>query len=275
MTKERMIDTSHGRISIVESGGRGTPPLLMIHGNSSCKEVFRNQYDGAVGEAVHCIAMDLPGHGASDDARDPERTYWMPGYADCAIEVMEALGHPRYAILGWSLGGHIGLEMIGRSDAPTRLMISGTPPVARSQESLDAGFRANDHMHLAAQRDLSPEEVEAYAHETCGANAPYEPFLSQAVGRTDGRARELMFSRVLFEDALDQQACAVEAKVPLAIVNGEEDPFVNNDFIAGLDYGNLWDGKVHRLEGIGHAPFWEVPDLFDPILMRFLSDGAD
>ena len=65
----------------------------MIHGNSSCKEVFRNQLEGGIGSAFRCIAMDLPGHGRSDDARDPEKTYSMPGYADTAIELMETLGH--------------------------------------------------------------------------------------------------------------------------------------------------------------------------------------
>jgi pimeloyl-ACP methyl ester carboxylesterase len=269
----RTIATSHADIAILDSGGDG-PPVLMIHGNSSCKEVFRNQYGGAIGRAFRCIAMDLPGHGASSDAPDPERTYWMPGYADCAQEVIASLGLDRCAVLGWSLGGHIGIEMLARGDAVSRLMISGTPPVARSQASVDAGFRKNDHMHLAARRDLSEPEIEAYAHATCGINAPYEPFLRDSVARTDGRARELMFGRILDPAAADQMQVATTTRVPLAIVNGEDDPFINNDFIAALPYAALWEGRVHRLPGIGHAPFWEAPAVFDPILSRFLSAPA-
>ncbi|WP_223877705.1 alpha/beta fold hydrolase [Histidinibacterium aquaticum] len=243
----------------------------MIHGNSSSKEVFRNQYDGRIGETFHCIAMDLPGHGGSGDARDPEATYWMPGYADVALELMEKLGIAQYAILGWSLGGHIGLEMIARSDAPTGLMISGSPPFGPTDESVESGFKTNDHMHLAGQRDLTPDEVEAYAHATCGINAPFETFLSEAVARTDGRARELMFSRLTADGTVNQQEAAVASRVPFAIVNGETDQFINNDFIAALPYGDLWEGKVHLLPGIGHAPFWEAPKTFDPILERFLA----
>jgi pimeloyl-ACP methyl ester carboxylesterase len=31
---------------------------------------------------------------------------------------------------------------------------------------------------------------------------------------------------------------------------------------------------VHILEGLGHAPFWEAPDRFDPIFARFLAEVA-
>ncbi|MBB95449.1 MAG: alpha/beta hydrolase [Rhodobacteraceae bacterium] len=268
--KTQIVDTSHASIAVTDSETDG-PVVLMIHGNSSCREVFRNQLTGAIGQAFRVIAMDLPGHGNSSDATDPERTYWMPGYADTAIELMDRLGIDRYAVLGWSLGGHIGLEMLSRTDRISGLMISGTPPVAKDPESVNAGFRPSEHMHLAAQAEMTEQEVSDYAHATCGENAPFEPFLLEAVARTDGRARELMFGRILAPEAADQQAVAIASPVPLAIVNGEDDVFVNNDFIKAISYGNLWEDTVHLLDGIGHAPFWEAPDLFDPYLDRFLA----
>ena len=267
---ERHIETGHCSIAITESKGTG-PTLLMIHGNSSCKEVFRNQLQGSVGETYHCIAMDLPGHGASGDAVDPERTYSMPGYAEAALELMAELGKPSYAVLGWSLGGHIGIEMIARSEAPTGLMISGTPPVGRGSDAVAQGFLVSEHMHLAGQRDLSAEEVDAYARATCGANAPYEPFLHDAVARTDGRAREMMFASFLAGSGNNQQDVATASKVPLAIVNGGGEPFVNNEFVSSLTYQRLWEDQVHILDDIGHAPFWEDPDQFDPYLHRFMQ----
>ncbi|WP_163847186.1 alpha/beta fold hydrolase [Pseudooceanicola aestuarii] len=268
--KTHSIKTTHGTIAASDTEAEG-PVVLMIHGNSSCRQVFRNQLDGAIGTEFRVIAFDLPGHGESSDAPDPERTYWMPGYADAAIELMAALGIDRYAVLGWSLGGHIGLEMLARTKAITGLMISGTPPVARAEDSIAAGFRASEHMHLAGQEAFTEQDVSNYAHSTCGQNAPFEPFLLDCVARTDGRARRLMFGRLLAPEAGDQQEIAINSPVPLAIVNGEDDVFIQNDFIAGLPYANLWENTVYRLEGIGHAPFWEVPDQFDPYLRRFLG----
>ncbi|MGI3168587.1 alpha/beta fold hydrolase [Pseudooceanicola sp. C21-150M6] len=264
------IKTSHANIALTDTGGDG-PVLLMIHGNSSCRQVFRNQLEGEIGKVYRCIAFDLPGHGESSNAFSPDKTYWMPGYADTAIEVMKELGIPNYAVLGWSLGGHIGLEMLARTDAMTGLMITGTPPVEPKEESLGAGFKPSEHMGLAGQQDFTEQNVSDYAHSTCGVNAPFEPFLLEAVARTDGRARALMFSRILAPEGCNQQEIAIHAKVPLAIVNGEEDVFINNDYIAAIPYENLWEDTVYRLPGIGHAPFWEVPDLFDPYLSRFMQ----
>lgn len=70
----------------------------------------------------------------------------------------------------------------------------------------------------------------------------------------------------------NQQDLAINAPVPLAIINGGDDAFIHNDFIAGLPYKNLWQGKVHDIPDIGHAPFWEAPDAFDEHLAKFLND---
>lgn len=267
---DKVIKTSACDIAITESSGSG-PIVLFIHGNSSCKEVFRNQLQGEIGQKWHCIAMDLPGHGNSADASNPDKTYNMPGYADVALELMTALGHDHFAMFGWSLGGHIGIEMFDRSDRLTGLMISGTPPVGKEPDALSLGFKPSEHMHLAGQREFSEEEVDAYARATCGINAPFEEFLREAVARTDGRARELMLGKFVAGVGCDQQYAATHSKAPLAIVNGGGEPFVNNDFVKSLSYENLWEGTVHIIPDIGHAPFWEAPKLFDPYLERFLE----
>jgi pimeloyl-ACP methyl ester carboxylesterase len=219
--------------------------------------------------------MDLPGHGRSSDAIRPEATYSMAGYADAALQVMKALGYDSFAMLGWSLGGHIGLEMIVHSNRVSRLMITGTPPVDKGEAGFAAGFKPSRHMVLAGQRRFSDEEIDAYARATCGANAPFERFLRDAVARTDGLARECMLASLLAGAGCDQRAAAEHSKLPLAIVNGSEDEFINNAFIESLSYDNLWRGKVHLIDGIGHAPFWEAPALFDPYLKSFLEDGQN
>ena len=60
--------------------------------------------------------------------------------------------------------------------------------------------------------------------------------------------------------------------IPLAVVNGADDPFVNIDFFDEVAYANLWEARCHRLRGVGHAPFWSGPDLFAPFLERFVRD---
>lgn len=265
----RSIPTSHCDIFVSESDGTSTP-VLLIHGNSSSGEVFRNQMGGALGARFRLIAVDLPGHGRSTDAVDPPRTYTMPGYADAMTELLQRMEIGRAIVFGWSLGGHIGLEMISRYPGLVGLMITGTPPVSLGADGVAKGFKTHPHMASAGKRLLTPEEIEAYARATCG--GPYEPFLRENVARTDGRARETMFASLLAGRGDDQRTIIETTKTPLAVVNGAEEPFVNIDYVSSLRYSSLWEGRCHVLPGLGHAPFWEAPAVFDPILARFITD---
>lgn len=267
---EHKIETSHCKIAVEKSTGSGAP-ILLIHGNSSCKEVFKNQMQGAIGSTCECIAMDLPGHGNSSNAKNPELTYTMSGYADVALEVMEALGIDAFAVLGWSLGGHIGIEMMSRSDRLTGLLISGTPPISKDPADMDNAFLPSEHMAFTGQEILSQEEADLYAHATCGSTARYEEFLGEAVRRTDGRARRIMMEAVMRGDGADQRQVVEHDPTPLAIVNGADEPMVNNAYLKLISYKNLWEGKVHLIPDAGHAPFWESPGEFDELLNRFIT----
>ncbi len=266
-----VLPTSHAAIAVTESGGSG-PPVLLIHGNSSCKEIFRNQLEGPIGRRWRVIAIDLPGHGRSANARNPQRSYSMPGYADMAVEVLDILGVTRFAVLGWSLGGHIGLEMFPRHAGMAGLLATGTPPVPLSLDGMKRGFYLGDHMGLVAQEMFNAEEVQAFAEATAGPKAPYEPFLRDSVRRCDGRARALMIGAVLAGWGIDQLHLVETLDKPLAIVSGADEPFINNAYLQSIRYKHLWDGRVHILPGLGHAVFWEAPQTFDPLFARFLSD---
>ena len=67
--KRCMIDTPNGAIAVHHSAGRG-PAVALIHGNSSSSRAFARQVDGPLGQRFRLVAIDLPGHGASDDAKD-------------------------------------------------------------------------------------------------------------------------------------------------------------------------------------------------------------
>jgi pimeloyl-ACP methyl ester carboxylesterase len=92
------------------------------------------------------------------------------------------------------------------------------------------------------------------------------------VARGDGRFRKTLFETARAGFGVDQRQIVETNSVPLAIVNGSEDRFVKLDYLDTLAYANLWEGRCHRLAGLGHAPFWEKPGDFDLVLERFLQD---
>jgi pimeloyl-ACP methyl ester carboxylesterase len=262
-----MIATSHGSIAVEETGDDGIP-VLLIHGNSFCRGVFRSLMQGENPKNHRLIAFDLPGCGESDDAPDPQRSYTRPGLADAAVELLDKLGVTAVVVFGWSLGGHIGIEMMSRFPGMRGLMISGAPPVRHNQMS--QGFRGSPHRSLAGKEQLSNAEIGSFVEGIFGESA--EAFLRHAVARADGRFRKRLFEAAHAGEGVDQRSIVESCPVPLAVVNGGTDPFVNLDYFDTVGYANLWDGQCHRLSGLGHAPFWEAPGNFNPVLERFLMD---
>jgi pimeloyl-ACP methyl ester carboxylesterase len=266
-TRRRLITTSHGSLAVEDSEHSGIP-VLLIHGNSLCRGIFRSQMQGQIAKNHRFIAFDLPGHGESSNASDPKRSYTRPGLADAAVELLDKLGVTEAIVFGWSLGGHIGIEMISRFPGMRGLMISGAPPVRHNQMS--HGFRASPHLSVAGKEELSEADIDAFVEDIFGESA--EAFLRYAVARADGRFRTRLFEAARDGEGVDQRLIVESSLVPLAVVNGDTDRFVNLDYFDTVAYANLWEGRCHRLRGVGHAPFWDAPGDFDLLLARFLKD---
>ncbi|MGD9738554.1 MAG: alpha/beta fold hydrolase [Bauldia sp.] len=261
------ISTSHGEVAVLDVEGPGLP-LLFLHGNSSCKEVFVHQLEGPLRARRRLIAIDFPGCGASDDARDPARTYNMAGYAGSVMEVLAALGVSQAAVFGWSLGGHVALELLPRFDGLAGLMIAATAPVHPTPEAVFAAYRQHHAVALIAKEVFTAEEARSFAEALYG--TAVTPELVAAARRADGRARRLVLETA-FDGPYDQRVLAETATKPIAVVNGADDPIVNVDYVASLAYPTLWEGRCFEIPAAGHAAFLSQPAAFNPILERFVA----
>ena len=159
----RALSTSHGLIWI-EQSGRGQAPVLLIHGNSSCLEVFRYQLDSPLARRNRLIAFDLPGHGRSSNGIDPARTYTLPGFADVCREILSLLAIEEAVVFGWSLGGHVALEMMQEFSGAKGLVLVGTPPVG--PDTFSERFRPSPHFKLAAEG--SDADAGRFGHKVFG-----------------------------------------------------------------------------------------------------------
>lgn len=271
MQSEQEVETSHAKIFVRQTRPDGFP-VLMIHGNSSSSAVFKKQFAHSFDDRLRLIALDLPGHGRSSNAFDPERTYNIPAYASVVAEVLDVLKIKRLAVFGWSLGGHVGLELLALVPGITGLMITGTPPVCTAD--IAKGFRMGATMSAAGTEQLSVPVMIAHAQCACGEpyrEELYEQFLYDDVARTDGRARALMLAKYMSGYGADHSAIVAGNTPPIAIVNGASEPVVNTQFVEGILVANLWERKKFLIEnGSGHAPFWDSPDDFNTIFERFL-----
>jgi pimeloyl-ACP methyl ester carboxylesterase len=261
-----------------------TPAIFLIHGNSSSARIFTYIFSSPLALTHRILAFDLPGHGDSTNAPDPHRSYTQSGYGDAAIDVLEFMEVKEVIVLGWSLGGHIGIEMLDKlldPDHPASklgirmrgLMLVGTPP-SLGIEEVKAGFIWPDEPS-AAKDQLTEAEIDGMADAACGSAFGGIPqvWMRANVLRTDGRARKRMFEAYRGREGCDQRAVmGKDLGTLVAVVNGAEEQFVDLDYVDNVKFERLWEGKCHRIPGHGHTSFYEGWETFQPFLDRFAKD---
>lgn len=267
---ERLVHTRCGSVAVADTGGT-LPPLLLIHGNSSCKEVFTHQFTALRGR-YRVIAFDLPGHGVSANG-NPEEHYSIEAFADVAEDVLNASGVCNPFVFGWSLGGYVAIELAARGTPVKALAIAGTPPLAIVPDDVGRAYDATSHFVLASKQLLSGSEARAFATSTTSPKTPDTAFLHRAVRRTDGRARAYTLGKLQIVDWPRQMRFLRAGTVPLAILNGSNDPFLNHAYYSELTLGQLWRGEPQDIAKGFHAPFLLRPNDFNATFASFLSEA--
>lgn len=269
----RQFALSTGRVAaFVEIFGR--PTVLLIHGNSSSKEIFSRQIAMLRRQGFGVVAPDLPGHGGSDNARRPTRTYSFPGYAGALREILDQLALPEVHVVGWSLGGHVGLELLAMDRRVRSLMITGTPPIDPGPNVVAQAFLPSPAMVLTGKRHLTPREARIYGERLVGGSGYLTSDILRALRRTDGRARYWMVKNGLGGVGTDEVETVGTNDCPLAVVHGRRDVFVSGDYLRSLHYRALWRDRVQVVDA-GHAPHWQRPRLFNKLLLAFLKEVTE
>ncbi len=269
----RTITTRNATIHVAESGGTGMP-LLMLHGSGASGRVFAPQMQSALADRYRMIVPDLPGHGDSSNAADigTGQSYTLPGLAATIGDVVAQLGVERLVIFGWSLGGHIALELMASHPAVAGVMLMGAPPIGRGPVALLRAFRTNLDTTLASKAKFSAHDIARFGQLCFGAGLTDADLAS--ITRADGQLRRIMFSSMMGGRCVDEKALVETSPVPVAVVNGSDDPFVRPGYVAGLRYRTLWNGMCHVIPDASHAAFRDAPEVFNALLMRFADDVA-
>jgi pimeloyl-ACP methyl ester carboxylesterase len=283
------LDTPHGLIAITDTALKNdAPTLLLIHGNSSSAKIFRHILASEpLTSRYRMLTFCLPGHGSSSKAPNPHKSYHMRGYAELAVHILQHLAIEEVVVFGWSLGGHVGIEMLELVNEPgvianvkkiciKGLMITGTPP-ALGAEQVSRAFTMGGGLGLAGVKDWSEETAQGFARGSAAAGREelFEEWMVEDARGTDGRARMIMAERFLDErkGGVDQVGVVEKSEVLIAVVNGAEEQYVNLEYVEGIRWRKLWRGKCLRLEGSHHAPFWEDPEGFARLLGEFMADA--
>ncbi|HEX5120139.1 MAG TPA: alpha/beta hydrolase [Pseudonocardiaceae bacterium] len=128
------------------------PPVLLLHQTPRSWDEFRELIP-LLAPRHRVVAMDMLGFGASAQACPPHTIEAMAG---AALDLLDALGVARCAVLGHHTGALVALELAARApDRVTALVLSSPPwPDAAYRRShasgpaVDTAERASDGSHL-------------------------------------------------------------------------------------------------------------------------------
>lgn len=154
------IDTSAGKL-FARSGGSG-PPLLLLHGYAETN-VMWHKVAPELASHFTLVIPDLPGYGwsAVPKAGADHSPYDKRSMAKAMIEVMEALGHARFALAGHDRGGRVAYRLaLDHPGRLSKLAVLDIIPTYEMWHRMDYKMALKVwHWPFLAQADPLPETV--------------------------------------------------------------------------------------------------------------------
>lgn len=253
---DHMIDVGGVRLSAWDTGGTGETVVLMHPGTGSAA-IWGYQQPALVQAGYRVIAYSRRGHGTSGRGPDNDSA----SAVDDLVRLLDALKVGRFHAVGFAAGGYIPPDFAisypgrllsitlacthgGVSEPEFRRRIGSMLP--RPFSEMPASFRELGPSYRAGNTE-GVKQWEALEH--AARPAPPPPL----------RARNAL------------SWSAIESiELPVLLVAGGADLYMPVPLV--LEYAtHLRNGRVVIIEECGHSAYWEQPDVFNRVLLEFLS----
>jgi pimeloyl-[acyl-carrier protein] methyl ester esterase len=216
------------------------------------------------------LVPDLPGHGGSEMVSPCN----LAGLAKSLAGWLAGLAQGPVALLGWSLGGQVALQLgLDYPQLVKRLLIMSSTPRFCMADDWSAGLPLSEFraMRLGLKSRFLATMGEFFDLQFRGENLSPErrreilQFAVRPIGLPTQEAALLTLGILGRED--QRQDLPLIAH-PTLVVHGEIDrinPVAAGEYLAQ----NLPQAQLKRLQGIGHAPFLSDPALSAKLIREF------
>jgi pimeloyl-ACP methyl ester carboxylesterase len=254
------------RWSYMEAGRADAPPLVLLHGVGANSMHWRFQL-ASLADRYHVVAWNAPGYLLSDalvkdwpDCRD---------YADAFADFLAALNLDRVNLLGNSFGTRVAqcfaLHHPGRV---IKMAFTGTGIGQRSMPD-------EEKQRIVATREAQIAKggyaFGARAAVLLGSKAPPETAaIVQATLRATNPRGFMQAVKLGLSDFYGPDV-AGKSSFPVLLIQGSEDRINPLEKNAAILIKVLPQGRLEVLEGYGHLPEVEAPDLVNGMLRQFFA----
>ncbi|MEP0942398.1 MAG: alpha/beta hydrolase [Rhizobiaceae bacterium] len=267
MACEKQFTTKNGLSVREREAVPAAGTIVFLHGSGFCKDIFDIQFESVSLHNYRLIGIDLPGHGASIDANDPLATYNFAGFAREVEQALVELKVEKCVIFGWSLGGHVALEL-GKTCAFVRgVMTMGTPPVSSGPLGLVRSMHFSKALLLAGKAKMSRADAELFECYCLGDQS--DGRFVQSLMRTDPLMRPALSKATLHDFGPGQLGDVKRANFDICLIHGAQDPFIRTSYMQSIEAPALYRGGAIVYENSGHAPFLAEPERFEMQLLDF------
>jgi pimeloyl-ACP methyl ester carboxylesterase len=256
-------------------GPEAAPPVVLLHGITGHARSW-DALSRDLSADFRVIVLDQRGHGDSD--RAPDGDYRVATMAGDVERFVEALGLGRFALVGLSMGGRVGIAYAGGSHAARierlcivdigpeihlpgmeriRQMMSGAPERIESEEqAVEFVRRANPRMAEEGLRDRVRHGLRPLAGG--GFEWKYDKVLRDMM-RQGGR-----------RDTIDLWEPLRRITAPTLLVRGAESDVLSAD-VAKRMIDALPDGRLVEITGASHTVPADQPEAFARAVRAFLE----
>ncbi|MEU6008331.1 alpha/beta hydrolase [Streptomyces sp. NPDC047453] len=256
----------------VQDLGEGEP-VVLLPGFGMAHETWDGTVQRLTRAGYRAICVDPRGHGLSDR---PLSGYDVPRLAQDVAAVLDALGIASATIVGWSFSGQVGFQLAATAPERVRqlvLVCSNAVRTTRSEE-FPFGLPASSLLPTLLEGELNGRMTSRREGIANAFASPPDPHLLEWLTTLSMRMPSWAGAAVcvaLMETDLVAQVPRVRQPV-LQLVGADDKIFS----LKGARWLNerLDDATLVPLEGCGHYPMLERPDVFFDALHDFLSRTA-
>ncbi len=255
------------RWSYMEAGRADAPPLVLLHGVGANSMHWRYQF-ADLADGYRVIAWNAPGYLLSDalmkdspDCRD---------YADALADFLAALDLDRVNLVGNSFGTRV--AQCFAFHHPGRVIRMACTGTGIGQRSMPDEEKQRIIAAREAQIGKGGFSFGARVAALLGSKAPPE---TAAIVQTTLRATNPHgFMQAVKLSLSDFYGPDVAGKFtfPVLLIQGSEDKINPLEKNAAILITALPQGRLEVLEGYGHLPEVEAPDLVNRMLRQFFDE---
>jgi len=267
------VTTNSIKTTYRKFGNPDHPAIVLLHGNSSSSIIFEPQFVSVL-QDYHLVAIDFYGHGNSALPKD---IYFssVQGLGEQVASVINALELKQFIIYGVSLGGHVAIELIPILKDLKGIMISGAPPLPKPFEVADY-FKVDEALPLAFKGEVSKEEANLWGEVCIDDNNKLKGLIADLMISTQPAFRDNLAQTIAQEIGTDDEKMIIETtELPIAIIQGEMEDRINNEYVRSLPIKNLFNQQVHTIANSAHYPNLEAAQQFNEYLDAFAKHCFD